>query len=90
MVDIVLAASLARFTKNQKIFQYEGNSLDDVLLCLCKKYLELSKFIYKGTGQLHPFVNIYVDDKNARDLQGLETKVNPQSIVRILPGISGG
>ena len=90
MVDIVIAASLARFTKNQRNFQYDGNSLDDVLSCLCKKHLELSKFIYKEPTTLHPFVNIYIDDKNARDLQGLKTKVHAQNIVRILPGIAGG
>jgi molybdopterin converting factor small subunit len=90
MADIVLAGSLTRFTNNQKKFQYDGNTLHDVLLLLCRKNLELSKFIYNESSELHPFVNIYIDNKNVRDLQGLETRLQAQNTVRILPGISGG
>ena len=57
---------------------------------LCKTHRELSKFIYASPTELHPFINIFIDNKNVKDLLGLNTPLETNSVIRILPGISGG
>jgi len=42
------------------------------------------------TGELRPFVNIYVNGRNVRALQGLETPVPMGATLHILPSVAGG
>jgi molybdopterin converting factor small subunit len=41
-------------------------------------------------GDLHRFVNIYVNDEDVRYLGALETSVRDGDIVSILPAVAGG
>ena len=41
-------------------------------------------------GNLHRFVNIYVDDEDVRFAGGLEAPVKENSQVTILPAVAGG
>ena len=90
MVDIILASSLARYANNNKKFHFSGETLSDALSALCKTHRELSKFIYASPSELHPFINIFIGNKNAKELSGLNTPLEENNVIRILPGISGG
>jgi molybdopterin converting factor small subunit len=57
--------------------------------------LEQSRFaLYRNlcdeTGALRRHLNIFVNSDNVRDLDGLETRLNPGDVVTILPAVSGG
>ena len=41
-------------------------------------------------GKLSPFVNVYVNDRDVRYQQGLETPVGPNDTVILLPAMAGG
>ena len=41
-------------------------------------------------GSLHRFVNVYVNDEDARYLERLDTKVADGDTVSILPSVAGG
>jgi molybdopterin synthase sulfur carrier subunit len=41
-------------------------------------------------GQLHRFVNIYLNDEDIRYLQGAETMLRDGDQVSILPALAGG
>jgi molybdopterin converting factor small subunit len=40
--------------------------------------------------KLKSFVNIYVNDEDARYLQGLDTPISEGDVVSILPAVAGG
>ena len=42
------------------------------------------------TGELRPFVNIFLNRENIRYLQGLDTLVTPGATVHILQSVAGG
>lgn len=90
MTHILLDSSLARYANNNRKFHYPGETLGDVISALCKTHKELSKFIFASPTELHPFINIFVDHKNVKDLLGLSTPLEKNHVIRILPGISGG
>jgi sulfur-carrier protein len=41
-------------------------------------------------GQLSRFVNVYVNDRDVRYREGLETQVGPDDTVILLPAMAGG
>jgi molybdopterin converting factor small subunit len=41
-------------------------------------------------GDLHRFVNVYVNDEDARYLDKLDTKVSEGDTVSLLPSVAGG
>ena len=42
------------------------------------------------TGELRTFVNVFLDGRNIRYLQGLETPVPDGATLHILPSVPGG
>ncbi len=42
------------------------------------------------TGKLRPFVNIFLEGDNVRDLQGLDTPVEGGATVHVLLSVAGG
>nr|MDT0667852.1 MoaD/ThiS family protein [Micromonospora sp. DSM 115978] len=43
-----------------------------------------------GEGELHRFVNVYVNDEDVRFLGGLDAKIADGDSVTILPAVAGG
>ena len=41
-------------------------------------------------GQLHKFVNVYLNDDDIRYLDSLDTKVADGDVISILPAVAGG
>lgn len=41
-------------------------------------------------GQLHRFVNVYLNDEDIRYLQALDTPVKDGDVISILPALAGG
>jgi molybdopterin converting factor small subunit len=50
----------------------------------------MKKQLMADKGQLHRFVNVYVNDEDARYLDRLETKVSEGDVVSLLPSVAGG
>jgi molybdopterin converting factor small subunit len=42
------------------------------------------------TGELHRFINMYLNDEDVRFLGSLETPVKDGDVVSILPAVAGG
>ncbi len=42
------------------------------------------------TGRVRRHLNIFVNEDNVRDLDGVDTKLTPGDVVTILPAVSGG
>lgn len=41
-------------------------------------------------GELHRFINVYINDEDVRYLEGLETRVTDGDVIAILPAVAGG
>ena len=69
--------------------QAEGATVRDVLDDLFGAYPELRERVTEG-GELSPFVNVYVNDRDVRYRDGLATAVGPGDTVILLPAMAGG
>jgi molybdopterin converting factor small subunit len=66
-----------------------GATVDEVLADLFANYPALRDRV-TADGELSPFVNIYVNDRDVRYREGLETPVGPDDTVILLPAMAGG
>jgi len=50
----------------------------------------LHRSVCDETGKVRRHVNLFVNDSNVRDRQGLDTALAPGDILTIVPAVSGG
>ena len=79
-----------RLTSGQAVVQGEGGTIREVLQDLDARYPGLAPSVITGDGDLHQFVNVYVNDEDVRYLGSLETSVRDGDVVAILPAVAGG
>jgi molybdopterin converting factor small subunit len=89
MALVRLSTPLRRFTEGKPEVEADGTSLNELLADLDKKYPGIGEKVLKD-GEIQKFVNVYVDNEDVRLGDGLETKLASNSVVSILPAVSGG
>ena len=78
-------------TDNQKETRTDGDTLREVLDNLTQIYGNaLKRKIYDKDGRPKRFINIYINGKDMRFIEGLETKLKKNDEILILPAVSGG
>ena len=68
----------------------EPGTLRDLLSDLEQRFPGLTQNVVTDDGNLHRFVNVYVNDEDVRYLGSLETQVSDGDTVNILPAVAGG
>jgi sulfur-carrier protein len=66
-----------------------GSTVAEVLGDLFERYPGLRERVTQG-GELSPFVNVYVNDRDVRYRDGLDTPVGTDDTVILLPAMAGG
>jgi len=89
MATVRLAPVLRSSVGGSKQVNAEGSNLSEVLADLYKRFPALKEQI-QPEGDLSRFVNVYINDQDARFLQGLETSVGPSDTIQLLPAMAGG
>jgi [CysO sulfur-carrier protein]-thiocarboxylate-dependent cysteine synthase len=68
-----------------------GETVRDLLADLAERYPGLGRQVLEdGTGEIAPFVNVYLNSEDVRTLQGLDTPVEAGSTLILLPAMAGG
>lgn len=66
-----------------------GATVAEVLGDLFARYPDLRERVTTD-GELSPFVNVYVNDRDVRYREGLATAIEPDDTVILLPAMAGG
>lgn len=69
--------------------QVSGDTVGDALEDLTGKYPELRQHLYDGQ-QLRNFVNIHLNQEDIRYGNGIETTIEEDDTLMIIPSIAGG
>jgi MoaD family protein len=72
------------------VVEAEGDTLGAVFDDLVSRFPNLKDKVITEDGQLHKFVNVYVNDDDVRYLDKLDTKVTSADTISILPAVAGG
>ncbi len=89
MASIKIPSPLRAYTNNQATVNVTGSTIGAALNDLTSKHPELRQHLYEGD-QLRNFVNVFLDDEDVRFLDGLETEIDEDASLRIIPSIAGG
>lgn len=68
----------------------EGASVGALVDSLAQRWPGLAEHLFDEDGALSRRVNIFVDGRNVRWLEGLETQLEPEQSVDIFPPVAGG
>lgn len=68
----------------------QGDSIGEVLTSLSAAYPSAAGQLLDGEGNLHRFLNVYINDDDVRYLGGLDAPVKDGDEVTLLPAVAGG
>ena len=89
-VQVRIPTVFRKFTDGQPTVDLEGGTIADVISQLESRFPGMKDQLLTSDGSLHRFVNVYVNDEDARYLEKLDTKVADGDTVSILPSVAGG
>jgi molybdopterin synthase sulfur carrier subunit len=86
----VRVTSLLERVVGAKSVMGEGATVGELLANLDAAYPGFKDQITGEDGQLHRFVNIYLNDEDIRYLGALDTPLQDGDVLSILPAVAGG
>ena len=89
MATIKIPTPLRTYTGGEAQIAIDGENVGSALDNLVTQYPELRNHLFKD-GELRSFVNIFLDDEDVRYIDGMETRINSDTRLRIIPSIAGG
>jgi molybdopterin converting factor small subunit len=87
---VYIPTTLREITGGKPRVDTVPGSVRHVLQQVLDAYPAMTPRLYDEGGKLHGFVNVYVNDTEIEDLQGLETAVPDGAEVSIVPALAGG
>lgn len=81
---------LRAYTSGQSDVNVKGANISEVLTDLTSQYPTLKPHLFNDSGDLRPFVNLFIGEHNIKDLQGVDTAVKDGDKIMLIPSIAGG
>jgi molybdopterin converting factor small subunit len=90
MVQLRIPTPLRSYTGGQVEVTVRGGTVADAMNDLVTQYPTLRPHLFNGDAQLRPFVNLFLNDENVRELQGTDTPLKEGDRLLLIPSIAGG
>lgn len=91
MVKVLFSSAVRASTNGEKEIElpFEG-TVAELIRALGQRYGTAFEGRLMEQGELRRYINVYVNEKDIRFLQGKETRVGDGSTVLLMPAVSGG
>ena len=89
-IEVRIPPMLRRLTKEAATVRAEGSTVGEIIDFLESGNSGIRGELLDETGQIHRFVNIYLNDEDVRFINKLNTPVAPGDVISILPAVAGG
>ena len=90
MSTVKIPPVLRQAVGGERTVEVTGETVGEVLTNLCAQHPAVGAQILTPDGELHKYVNVYVNDEDARLLQWTDTPVGEGDTLMILPAMAGG
>ncbi len=90
MPTIKIPSPLRSYTNGLTEVQVRGETVAEAMGDFISQYPVLRQHLYNSTGELRPFVHLYLDKEDIHHLRGLDTPLSKDDCLRIVPSIAGG
>lgn len=81
---------LKYYLNDQTEVTVSGPTVAAVLEDLVGQHPAIRSHLFDSSGKVRRHINLFVNADNIRDLNGLETAVGKNDVVKILPSVTGG
>ena len=89
-VTVWIPPALREFEAGAEELSIEAESVAGALAAVGDRHAGFLNRVLSPGGQVRPLVNVFVDEDNIRDLDGLQTPLADGHSVAIIPAIAGG
>lgn len=89
-VEVRIPTILRKHTGGEKTVEGKGATLREVIDGIDAAHPGFRAAIVTDGGEIHRFINIYLNDEDVRFLRALDTAVPEGSVLSILPAVAGG
>lgn len=89
MATVRIPTVLRKHTGGDAKVQADGATVGEVFGSLVSQHPTIEDSLFED-GALRGFINVYVDDEDVRYLDGLDSKVEPNAEISIMPAVAGG
>ncbi len=89
-VDVRIPTIMRPHTGGQSKVSSTGETVGDVITDLVTQFPGIAGQIVTPEGELHRFVNVYLNDDDVRYIGKLEAPLKDGDSITILPAVAGG
>jgi molybdopterin converting factor small subunit len=90
MTTLKIPTPLRAYTQGENEISVGGMIVAEAMEDLIQQHPSLRPHLFNSNGELRPFVNLFLNDENVRDLQGDQTPIGENDRLMIIPSIAGG
>jgi len=90
MPTLKIPTPLRPYANGEGAITLPGKTVAEVLAAVVERHPLLEKHLFGDSGQLRPFVNLFLGEDNVTGLKGLETPLEEGDTLLIIPSIAGG
>ena len=90
MPNLRIPTPLRTYADGQSEVIVNGRTAGEALNDLTDQYPALRPHLFNDERQLRPFVNLFINEENIRDLQGPDTPIQEDDKLILIPSIAGG
>ena len=89
-VEVKIPTIFRKFTDQRATVEVDPGTIGDLIKRLDDRYPGLRAQLLTPDGDIHRFVNVYLNDEDVRYLDKLDTKASDGDTVSLLPSVAGG
>ena len=90
MPTIIVPSPLRRYTEGQSRVQVDGSTIREAIDDLERQFPGLKSRMCDESGQIKPYINVFVNGEEIRALQGIATALGDKDEVSVGPAMAGG
>ena len=90
MTTLRIPTPLRTYADGQSEVDVQGTTVAEAMDDLFSLHPALRPHLLNGDDALRPFVNLFINDENIKDLNGLDTVIKENDKLLLIPSIAGG
>jgi molybdopterin converting factor small subunit len=90
MTTLRIPTPLRTYTGGKNEVTVGGSNVGEALSHLTTQFPAIKPHIFSESGELRPFVNLFLGESNIKDLQGVATPIKDADRLMLIPSIAGG
>jgi MoaD family protein len=88
-IDVRVTANMQKHLGGERSINADGSNVRELLADIDARFPGFRDMVMTD-GEIHRFVNIYLNDEDIRFLDQLDTSLKDGDVVSILPALAGG